>query len=161
MKVIKINLLIFLATILALTSCNKDDDSSNPDTGSSSLGTFAGTIQVSDDPQTKLGYIYNAKIIVSKSGNNATIKVKGDLNVDREYTGTINSSNGGFYIIAINKQTKPSLKNATENLVIDNNQLAIKIGVTNDSETVKESPSSNSIIIAGKIQLIGIGMIKE
>ncbi len=162
MKKKKMGLVFFLAVMLAFTSCNKDDDSPDPDSGSGSLGTFAGTIQVSNDPQTNLGYIYNAKVTVSKSGNNATIKVTGDLNVDREYTGTINSAVSGTYFITINKQTKPSAKNATETVVINNNQLAIQIGVSDDSETVKESPtSSSSIVISGKIKLIGTDMIKE
>ena len=163
MKKMKKNLskIFVCIAFVALSACSKDD-SPNPGSASGSLGTFAGNIQVSDDPQTKLGYIYNAKVTVTKSGNNATIKIKGDLNVDREYTGTVASSGNGNYYINISKQTKPSAKNATESLVINNNALAFMIGVSNDSETVKASPAAtSSIVISGKIQLIGTGMIKE
>ena len=147
--------------VVMLSGCSNDDDS-NTDAGSDNLGTFSGNIQVADDPQTALGYIYNAKVTVLKSGNNATIKVKGDLNVDREYTGTVDSSVDGMYLITIKKQEKPSSKIATDKVVISNNQLTISIGVANDSETVRTAPNdAGSIVIAGKLQMIGTGMIKE
>jgi len=147
--------------VVMLSGCSNDDDS-NTDAGSDNLGTFSGNIQVTDDPQTALGYIYNAKVTVVKSGNNATIKVKGDLNVDREYTGTVDSAVDGTYLITIKKQEKPSSKIATDKVIISNNQLTISIGVANDSETVRTAPNSaGSIVIAGKLQMIGTGMIKE
>lgn len=147
--------------LVVLSGCSNDDDSPDTGSGSADLGTYSGNIQVVDDPQTVLGYIYNAKVSVTKSGNNATIKVKGDLNVDREYTGTIDSSANDSYIISIKTQVKPSAKIATDKVIISNNQLTIQIGVANDSENVKTSPTGTSIVIAGKLQMIGTGMIKE
>lgn len=166
MKKMKKNLSkIFVYLILVvLAGCSSDNDSPNTDAGSETLGTFSGNIQVTNNPQTAFGYIYNAKVTVIKSGNNATIKVKGDLNVDREYTGTVDSNvNGAYaYVITIKKQVKPSAKNATDIAIITNNELTISIGVANDSETVKINPTStNSIVIAGKLQMIGTGMIKD
>lgn len=154
---------IFVCILLvAVSACSSDDDSPNIDSGSGNLGTFAGNIQVSDDPQTQLGYIYNAKVTVIKSGNNATIKVTGNLNVNREYTGTFDSSSNGTYLITINKQVKPTEKIATDKVIIANNELTISLGVANDSEAVKTAPNATgSIVISGKLQMIGTGMIKE
>lgn len=156
----KLSKIFVCLVVVMLSSCNKDDDS-NTDGGSANLGTFSGNIQVTDDPQTVLGYIYNAKVTVLKSGNNATIKVKGDLNVDREYTGTFDSSANGAYIISIKRQEKPSSKIAIDKAIISNNELAIMIGVANDSEVVKKSPDGTSFVISGKLEMIGTGMIKE
>lgn len=55
-----------LAISFAIISCSKDDNSSSSAQDYISIGTYAGSIQVSDDPQTQLGYIYNANVTVLK-----------------------------------------------------------------------------------------------
>ena len=100
--------LIVFVSVLFL-SCNNDDDNGTtpaPNPGAS-LGTFVGNLQVTDDPQTNLGYVYNAKVTVTTSGTNATIKITGNEGFDREYSGVVAFSTSTATSIDIKRQTKP------------------------------------------------------
>ena len=155
---------ITLFTVTLFFACNKNDDNNGSVTPipGSNLGTFVGNIQVSNDPQTSLGYIYNAKVTVTTSGTNATIKITGNEGFDREYTGVVAQSGGGITFIQIQKQTKPVEKTAGTDMAINGNDLTIQINLASDNITVKETPTSTSTInVVGKIGMIGTGMIKQ
>lgn len=155
---------LFLFAVVTLTSCSNSDDNDGSGTPSpgTALGTFIGNIQVANDPQTSLGYIYNAKVTVSRSGTNATIKVTGNEGFDREYTGVVTSGNGTITFIQIQKQTKPVEKISGTDMAINGNELTIRINLANDNITVKQAPTSASTInVIGKIGMIGTGMIKQ
>jgi|GEM_PF-2314176 len=148
------------AFLLLVSSCKNDDVTPTPANGD--LGSFAGNIQVSDDPFTNLGYVYNAKVSVVTSGSVATMKVTGDLGFNREYTGTFTSQVKGIYSVALTKQTKPSDKIAGGNVIIIDNKLTIDISLTNDNVTAKENPTAvPNIQITGKIRMIGTDMLKQ
>ena len=155
---------LLLFTVATITSCSNNDDNDGPDTPNSgtSLGTFAGSIQVANDPFTNLGYIYNAKVIVSRSGTNATIKITGNEGFDREYKGVVTSSSGTMTFIQIQKQIKPVEKNAGTDMLINGNELTIDVNLASDNITVKPSPTSTSTInVIGKIRMIGTSMIRQ
>lgn len=157
---ISFSVLSMVVLFSCLSACSSDDD--NPAPGSSVVGTFAGNIQVSDDPQTDLGYIYNAKVTLTVSGSTAVVKVVGDLGVNREYTGTVTTQSSGTYDVNLEKQTKPSEKIAGDRVVILNNKLTIMIDVANDAVEVKNTPTSTDAkTISGKLQMIGTDMLKE
>lgn len=156
--------ILILAFSIATMSCSKDDDNSTtPSTNSgTSLGSFAGNIQVSNDPQTNLGYIYNAVVSISTSGSSATIKITGNEGFDREYTGSVVSTSGGVTNMSLIKQTKPVEKAATGSCVIINNALALDVNYLSDNITVRETPTSPSTItITGKIRMLGSNLIKQ
>ncbi|MBP4138628.1 hypothetical protein [Flavobacterium geliluteum] len=155
---------LLLFAIATITSCSNNDDNNGTDAPNpgTNLGTFAGNIQVANDPFTSLGYIYNAKVTVSRSGTNATIKVTGNEGFDREYKGEVTSSSGTMTFIQIQKQIKPVEKIAGTDMLINGNDLTIDISLASDNITVKPSPTSSSTInIIGKIRMIGTGMIKQ
>nr|WP_315175820.1 hypothetical protein [uncultured Flavobacterium sp.] len=161
-SILKAALLLF--TVATITSCSNNDDNDGPDTPNpgTNLGTFAGNIQVANDPQTSLGYIYNAKVTVSRSGTNATIKITGNEGFDREYKGVVTTSSGTMTFIQIQKQTKPVEKIAGTDMLIDGNELTIKINLASDNITVKPSPTSASTInIIGKVGMIGTEMLRQ
>jgi len=156
--------LIFIAVFMF--SCNNDDDNSTTPTPTPipgiSLGSFAGNIQVSDDPQTKLGYIYNTVVTVNTSGTSATIKITGNEGFDREYNGNIVTNTSGVVNISLVKQTKPVDKNVTGTCAIINNTLALDINYLSDNITVRETPTSpTTITITGKIRMLGSNLIKQ
>ncbi|MBL0741440.1 hypothetical protein [Chryseolinea lacunae] len=151
--------LSLLSTLFFTCSSNNDDPTPIAD---ATLGTFAGNIQVSDDPHTKVGYVYNAKVTVIRSGSTGTVKIVGDAGFSREYTGTLTTQVAGMYDIAISKQTKPQEKVAGEHVLIMNNKLTITLDVANDAVTVRENPTATQTIqITGKLQMIGTDMLLE
>lgn len=152
----------FLAVVLmSFFACKNGGDDPKPG-GTTDLGTYAGYIQVSDDPTTKVGRIYNAKVKVTTSGSNATVKIIGDNGFDREYTGTYTSQLAGTYDITLSKQTKPAEKIVDARTIIINNKLTVTVDVANESVTVKETPTATQTIqISGKIKMIGTDMLKE
>lgn len=163
MKTKKNIFFIAIIVLFAFVSCNKDDDNDTPSNNvGTNLGTFVGNLQVSNDPQTKLGYIYNAKVTVSTLGTDATIKIVGNEGFDREYTGTVFSSNTLSTFITIKKQTKPVEKIAGNDLQITNNSLAIMMSLANDKVVVKETPTSTTTTeIDGKISMVGTDFLKQ
>lgn len=161
-KILK-SILILTFSIVAI-SCGKDDDNSTTPTPNpgTSLGSFAGNIQVSDDPQTSLGYIYNSVVTLNTSGTSATIKITGNEGFDREYTGNVVSSGSGITNISLVKQTKPVDKNATGSFVIFNNDLTLDVNYVSDNITVRETPTSPTTInITGKVRMLGTNLIKQ
>ncbi|MDO1449911.1 hypothetical protein Q0590_26770 [Rhodocytophaga aerolata] len=151
-------LLIVLMT--SFFACKQEDDSPTPG-GVTEVGTYAGSIQVSDDPTTKVGYIYNAKVKVTTNGSNATLKITGDPGFDREYTGTFTTQQG-LYDIVIKKQTKPTERIAGDRAVISNNKLTFLVDVANESVTARDSPTTTTTLtISGKLKMIGTDMLKE
>ncbi|MDJ1496090.1 hypothetical protein QNI19_24350 [Cytophagaceae bacterium DM2B3-1] len=157
MKTSAFRLFCFILAI-AFSSCKKD--SNDPAPGNSSLGTFVGNIQVVDDPQTQLGYIYNAEVSVTTSGSDATVKITGDPGFEREYTGKVTTRQDGLYDITLSKQTKPAEKVAGERVVIINNKLTISLDVANDNVTVRKNTTTNETLqITGKISMIGTDML--
>ncbi|WP_395077640.1 hypothetical protein [Flavobacterium sp.] len=156
----KISILLVLTMIL---SCSKDDAPAASNSTVADLGTFAGNLQVSDDPQTDLGYVYNTNVTVTTSGTNATMKITGNEGFDREYTGTISAgSTASSTIITINKQTKPVDKIAGSTVLVINNELSIDINLANDRVTVRKTPTSPTTVdIVGKIRMIGTNLLKK
>jgi hypothetical protein len=151
----------FILLLFTFISCTKDTDDANGNKVAN-LGTFVGNLQVSDDPQTNLGYVYNTKVNVSTTGNNAIIKIIGDNGFDREFTGTVFNTSTTSTIINITKQIKPTEKNVGNNLVVTGNALSIDISIASDNVTTKATPTSTSTInISGKVRLLGSNLLKE
>lgn len=157
------SILMLVFSIVTMSCSNNDDNSTTPTPNpGTSLGSFAGNIQVSDDPQTKLGYIYNTVVTITASGTNATIKITGNEGFNREYSGNIVSTGGGVANISLVKQTKPVDKSATGSFVILNNALSLDINYLSDAIIVKQAPTSNSTTtISGKIRMLGTNLIKQ
>jgi hypothetical protein len=158
---------VVLVSLLSLfsSSCSKSSDDtvtgSNPPTVTS-LGSFTGNFQVSNDPLTQLGYVYGAVATVSTVGTDATMKVTGPNGLDRTYTGTVTEVSGTIVIISINKQTLPVDKIAAGQLVIQGNTLTMDVNLANDAVDAKETPTSTTTItISGKIRMIGSDFIKQ
>ena len=150
-------LFLFLLSA-SLQSCKKDDVS----VLSIDLGVFQGNIQVVDDPQTKLGYIYNAKVSVTVLGADATIKITGDNGFDREYTGSYSSQVKGTSNIVLKSQKKPSEKIIGGNVIIFDNKLTVDISIANDNVSVKANPAATQTIqIVGKLRMIGTDLLKQ
>lgn len=163
MKTIFKNLSILFVLIAAL-SCSKDNNTPDPNitSGSANLGTFVGKLQVTDDPQTKLGYVFNTNVTVTTSGATATIKVTGNDGFDREFTGSVNpGSTPSSTMITINRQTKPVDKIAGSTLIISNNELAINVNLAIDQVVTRQTTTSaTTLIITGKIQMLGTTLLK-
>lgn len=158
----KLPILFVLITIL---SCSKEDSPANiaTNTAVANTGTYEGNLQVTDDPQTNLGYVFNTNVTLTTSGSNATIKITGNEGFDREYSGTVNAgSTASNTIIGITKQTKPVDKTAGGSLVIINNSLTIDVNLTNDAVIIRKLLSSpTTITITGKIEMIGTSLLKK
>ena len=150
-------------TILATSffACKDDDNGAAPQPDGN-LGTFAGSIQVSNDPVTQVGYLYDVKVTVTRNGPDATVKVAGDPDFNREYTGTVTGPVAGSYDIVLNRQTKPVEKIAGDRVIILNNKLTITLAVANDNVSAWNNPNkTQKLSISGKLQLIGTEMLKE
>ena len=151
---------LLTALMLSFAACKKESDNPTPG-GSTEVGTYAGNIQVSDDPTTKVGYVYNAKVKVTTNGSNATLKITGDNGYDREYTGTFILQQG-TYSFTLNKQTKPNEKTAGGRAAILDNKLAFDVDVANETVVTKSSPTATQTLqISGKLKMIGTNMLKE
>jgi hypothetical protein len=149
-------LMILLGVCLA---CSKDKD---PSPSSGDIGTYVGSIQVVNDPQTDLGYILNARVTVTINGSSATVKIKGDPGFDREFTGAVVTQIQDLYRIDLTKQTKPVEKIAGNRVQISGNELTMDLNIANDKVTVRDSPSNTATFdIAGKISMVGTRMLKE
>jgi hypothetical protein len=158
-KTIQFLVVITISLTSLLFACKKDNSVSPTE---NNLGTYSGTLQVADDPQTQLGYIYNAKVSVLLNGNNVTIKITGGSGFDREYTGTLISHLNDMYTFSINKQTKPSEKTAGDRLQISGNQLVFQVLIANDNiSAIKANTTSQTIQITGKLSVIGTTMLKD
>jgi hypothetical protein len=152
--------LLLMVLMSSFFACNNDSDDPKPG-GATEVGTYAGNIQISDDPTTEVGYVYNAKVKVTTNGSNATLKLTGDNGFDREYTGTFTTQQGS-YDITINKQIKPTEKIAGDRVVIINNKLTIIVDVANETVTARDNPTATqTVTISGKLQMIGTDMLKE
>ncbi len=152
--------LLLVALTVSLFACKNDSDNPTPG-GATEVGTYAGNIQVSDDPTTKVGYVYNTKVKVVTNGSNATLKIIGDNGYDREYTGTFTLQQG-IYIFTLNKQTKPSEKTVGGRAGIIDNKLAFDVDVANETVVAQSSPTATQTIqISGKLKMIGTDMLKE
>ena len=117
---------------------------------------------VADDPQTLSGYITGLKVAISVKGGEATIKVTGQPNFDRTFTGNVASAQSGVYDINISKQSLPAQKIAGTRLIVSNNKATITLDVANDEVTVKSAPNSpTTILITGKLQFIGTDLLKQ
>ncbi len=158
----KLSIILISVTI---SSCSKDDTSANNGTlpsGNSNLGTFAGNIQVTDDPQTKLGYIYNAEVTINTSGVNATVKIIGDGGFNREFTGLLSAgSTQTNSSISLSKQTKPVDKNVSGNVFIDVNELLLNMNIPSDAVSVKSTTTGVAFNIDGKIKMLGTNFIRK
>lgn len=161
-KILK-SIVILVFSIITMSCSNDDDNSTTPTTNpGTSLGSFAGNIQVSDDPQTNLGYIYNAVVTVTSSGSTATIKITGNEGFDREYSANVAFSQGVTTNMNIVKQTKPVEKNSSGSVIISNNSLGLDINYVSDNITVRETPTSpTTVIISGKVRMLGSNLIKQ
>ncbi|MBT1708263.1 hypothetical protein KK062_08510 [Fulvivirgaceae bacterium PWU5] len=156
------NLFLGMMLTTILLACGSDDSNDPTPGGDGNLGTYVGNIQVTDDPQTDLGYILNAKVTVSHSGSTATVKITGDPGFDREYTGTYTSQVEGYHDINLTKQTKPVEKVAGDRVSIIDNELTVVINLANDEVTLRDSPTTDvTLKISGKLQMIGTDLLKE
>lgn len=135
MKIFKllpvVSLIVFA---LSFSSCGNDDDAETFD----DLGTFVGHVQVTDDPQTELGYIFNASLNVKRSGSKIIAHLEStNPPFERDFSGSIISSSGNLYNIEIDKQTKPVEKIVSSNIVISDNLSSFNILIASDNITVK------------------------
>ena len=153
------SVLLLLSFTIYLSSCGGSSDSPQPATPD--LGTFLGQIQVTDDPQTNLGYINSAKVSVSRKGSDVTVKITGTPGFDREYTGSLIAEVPQLktYSISLKQQTKPSTKIVAGNLNISENSLGFDVNVSSDNVSVIDG--SRTITISGKIGMIGTTMIRQ
>jgi hypothetical protein len=153
---------IALVMVLAFSGCGGDDDPKPDNGGSADLGTFAGNIQVSNDPTTDVGYIYNVTAKVTRSGDEGTVVITGDLGFNRTYKGTINTSTADTFDMSITRQTAPSDKIAGDRLIILGNKLTVSIDLASDNITARQSPAAvESMVISGKIQMIGTDLLRQ
>jgi hypothetical protein len=157
-KNLLLSALLLLSSTIYLSSCGSSD---SPQPTASDLGTFLGSIQVSNDPQTGLGYLLNAKVTVSRKGSDVTIKVTGDPGFDREYTGSIIAEvpQNKTYTMSLKQQTKPTTKTVAGNLVISGNSLGFDANVNSDN--VNAIYNSQTVTISGKLTLIGSNMVRQ
>lgn len=146
-----------LVPLLLLISCSGNDVAPF----SKDYGTFQGSIQVVDDPSTQLGYIENAKVSVAVNGAVANIKIKGDLGFEREFLGKVSSAQTDFANVSFEQQTKPTEKITAGYIVIDNNSLTITLSIANDQVSVRNSTASATIVIDGKLSMIGTDLLKQ
>jgi hypothetical protein len=157
-------LCVALVTFVSV-SCSKDSDSSDQPNvvAPINLGTFAGNFQVTDDPQTDLGYIYNTDVTLTSSGSVATIKIKGDGGFDREFTGSVLAgSTPAATLINLSQQTKPSTKNVSGKAAISGNELGLDINIASDAVQVKDKVTDAAFFkIEGKLVIIGTNLIKK
>jgi hypothetical protein len=148
-----------LSLTILLSSCGGGSDTPQPT--ASDLGTFLGSIQVSNDPLTALGYVNSAKVSVSRKGSDVTVKITGTPGFDREYTGSIIAEvpQNKTYTISLKQQTKPATKTVAGNLVIIENSLGFDVNVSSDNVNVIDN--GQTISISGKIGMIGTNMIRQ
>jgi hypothetical protein len=158
-KNLLLSVLLLLSLTIILSSCGGSSDSPQPT--SSDLGTFLGSVQVSNDPQTGLGYLLSAKVVVSRKGSDVTIKVTGDPGFDREYTGSVIAEvpQNKAYSISLKQQTQPTTKTVAGNLVISGNSLAFDANTNSDN--VNAIDNGKTITISGKVTMIGTNMIRQ
>jgi len=157
----KVKYLIVLSLLLTGWSMSSCKNESVSPAGGGDLGKFQGSVQVSDDPFTKLGYVYAATVAVTTSGSNANITITGDLGFSRQYSGTWSSQSKGLYIITLVKQSSPTSANVAGEVLIDTNKLTISINTANDAVTIKGSPSdTQGFQLTGKLRMIGTDMVK-
>lgn len=153
-------LLVILTT--SFLACKNDDNDGTTPQPDGNLGTFAGSIQVSNDPVTEVAYLYNVKVTVTRNGPNANVKVVGDPEFNREYTGTVTGPIAGSYDIRLTKQTKPVEKIAGDRVVILDNKLTVTLAVASDNVSAWNNPNkTQKLSVAGKLQLIGTEMLRE
>lgn len=159
-KNLLLSVLFLLSLTIILSSCG-GSSSDAPQPTTSDLGTFLGSIQVSNDPQTGLGYLLSAKVSVSRKGSDVTIKITGTPGFDREYTGSVTSEvpQSKIYNIELKQQTNPTTKNVAGSLVISGNSLAFDVNINSDN--VSATDNGQTIIISGKIRMIGTNMIRQ
>ncbi len=150
--------LLLLPLSILSPSCNTSD-AARPI--SSDLGMFLGQIQVSDELFTKLRYLSNAKVSISRNGSDVNIKITGTPDFDREYTGNMTAEipQNKSYVVSLKQQTKPNTKIVTGDLVIDGNALNIQVNVSNDNLNAIEN--GQIISLSGKIKMIGTSIIRQ
>ncbi len=153
----KLSILVLLLSIL---SCSKDDTpANNGSAATSGSGSFGGNIQVTNDPQTLLGYINNATVTVNTNG---TIKITGDGGFDREFTGTLLAgSTPTATLINLTKQTKPTEKNVSGNVVISGNEVSVDLNIADDAVQVVGTTNPTAFSIAGKLKMLGTNFIRK
>jgi hypothetical protein len=148
-KIATISLLVIVSV-----SCSKDSNSSG-----SGSGIFGGNIQVVDDPQTKLGYIYNTDVTVNTNG---TIKITGNGGYEREFIGTLLAgSTTTSTIINLTKQTKPVDKIVSGNVVISGNELSLNMNIASDAVEVKVTTTGVAFNISGKLTMLATNFIRK
>lgn len=154
-----LSVLFLLFPILFFSHCG--DGSSTPQPTTSDLGTFSGSIQVSDDPQTALGYLLNAKATVSRKGSDVTVKIIGDPSFDRDYAGSVVAEvpQNNVYSISLKQQSKPTSKVVAGNLIIDGNSFGFDINVNN--ENINVIANGKTITLSGKLRILGTSMIRQ
>lgn len=159
-KNLLLSVLLLLSLTIILSSCG-GSSSDTPQPTTSDLGTFLGSIQASNDPQTGLGYLLNAKVSVSRKGSDVTVKITGNPGFDREYTGSVTSevSQSKIYNIELKQQTKLTTKNVAGSLVISGNSLAFDVNISSDN--VSAVDNGQTITLSGKIRMIGANMIRQ
>jgi hypothetical protein len=158
-KNLLLSALLLLSFIIYLSSCGGSSDTPQPT--NSDLGTFLGSIQVSNDPQTGLGYLLNSKVSVSRKGSDVTIKITGTPSFDREYTGSVIAEvpQNKTFSTTLKQQSKPSTKTVVGNLIIDGNSLGFDIGINSDN--INADDNGKTITISGKMRMIGSSMIRQ
>jgi hypothetical protein len=158
-KNLLLSALLLLSFTIYLSSCGGSSDAPQPT--NSDLGTFLGSIQVSNDPQTGLGYLLNSKVSVSRKGSDVTIKITGTPSFDREYTGSVIAEvpQNKTYSITLKQQSKPSTKTVAGNLIIDGNSLGFDVGINSDN--ISADDNGKTITISGKMRMIGSSMIRQ
>jgi hypothetical protein len=164
-KLILKTLLMSVLLGALVVSCDKDDKTvANPvlPVTETNYGTFGGNFQVADDPQTNLGYVFNATAAISSVGNTATIKIKGNDGFDREYTATVGlGSTPSTTLFNLTNQTKPVNKTAGGAVIIQNNSATIDVTLANDAVVVRSTTSSTtSFTVSGKLSIIGTSLLK-
>jgi hypothetical protein len=144
---------IFLVTAVACKKENKEPPAEN-------LGPFTGgDIQVSASQPTQLGYLSNPRVIITKTGNAATIKISATPNFEREYTGTVTGASQGAYLISLTQQTKPAQKNVAGNATIQNNGAGFDI--TLNSDAVAAIYNTQNVTVTGDLRMIATSLVKQ
>ena len=124
-------LILPLAIILILfSSCGGSSDDSPFDGGlSGDIGTFTGNLQITDDPQTDLGRVFNTRVQISVDGTKGRVRITGDSGFNREFTGEVRTNIENTLSITLLNQISPIEKNVSGDAIIISNEATISINL--------------------------------
>jgi len=143
--------------LLGLLGCSGGGTNDDEFIETVSLGSFEGSFQVVNVPQTNLGFINNSKANFTQTGDRFTMTVSGDGGFNRIYEGKITGEGANnSFLMTLEKQVSPVEKIADGALSIANNIASIEITLENDEVTLEKIDGNGDTItfeLAGKLRI--------